>query len=143
MTIGPRYARLLRTAALGAAALALVACGDDPPPREAAKPATQPLEQPAAKAPAPPPAPSAPEVAKSAPPADPCADAAVAEKVKSTLDTDRSLGALAVDVTAAAGTVTLFGTAESDASRRKAEQAAAGVPCVKSVQNRIVIVRGS
>lgn len=142
----PRRARLRRAATLAMLAIGLAACGDEPPRGETAKPAAQPVDQSAAKtleaAPAARPQP-APAVTQSAPSAQPCADAALAEQVKSTLDADASLGALAVDVTAAAGEVTLFGTADSDANRAKAAKIAAGVPCVRTVQNKILIVRGS
>lgn len=142
-----RLARRLRAAAISALALGIAACGDAPSGGEVAKPATPPVAQPAAKPPESPPAPpvqaTPPGGGRDTAAADPCADATLAERIKSTLDTDASLGALAVDVTAAAGAVTLFGSADTEASRAKAAQVASGTPCVKSVQNRIVIVRGS
>lgn len=142
-----RIARSLRAAAAALLVIGFAACGDAPPSGQAAKPGTRPVDQSAAKAPepAPPPAtkPDAPAAAAAAPTGRPSADVELAARVKSALETDAALRALAVDVTAAGGAVTLFGTADTAANRDKAAKLAAGVPGVTSVQNQIVIVRGS
>ena len=51
--------------------------------------------------------------------------------------------AAGIDVTAKGGAVTLWGTAATDAERRRAAQIAAKVEGVKSVDNRIAVVKGS
>ena len=71
------------------------------------------------------------------------ADAALAERVKAALGADPSLRELAVDVAASGNAVTLHGTADSNSNRDKASYIALGVQGVNSVDNRIVIVRGS
>ena len=71
------------------------------------------------------------------------ADTALAERVKTALGSDPSLRALAVDVAALGNAVTLHGTADNSANRDKASLVALGVQGVNSVENRIVIVRGS
>jgi len=133
--------------ATAACVLALAACGAEPPPGgQVAKPATQPVEQSAREAPAPaPPAAAKPDgpAAAAAPVERPSGDVALAARVKAALEADPALRVLAVDVTAAAGAVTLFGTADTTANRDQAATVAAGVPGVTSVQNQIVIVRGS
>jgi len=70
-------------------------------------------------------------------------NAELAREVKSALHTTPGLEALAVDIVASDGKVTLFGTADTEDSVKKAAKAASGVPGVKSVQNKIVVVRGS
>lgn len=111
-------------------ALGLVACGESKPP-------------------APPPAPAPAPVAKPEPaPPKPAAE---------TPDPDKTLGALVqktvrdglgdgghgIDATARNGTVTLWGSVESEANRTRAEQLARGVPGVTSVINELRIVAGS
>jgi len=71
------------------------------------------------------------------------ADTALAERVKAALGADPSLSALAVDVAATGNAITLHGTADNTANRDKASLVALGVQGVNSVENRIVIVRGS
>jgi hyperosmotically inducible periplasmic protein len=137
--------------AVAAAALAfmLAACGDKPASEQAAKPAIQPADQAGPKA-AEPPAPitdkkaaEPPSATREAAPSPGQANAALADKVKAAFDADPALRALAVDVVASAGAVTLYGTADTPANRDKAAKVASGVDGVKSVQNQIVIVRGS
>lgn len=144
---GARRLRVAAGAFCGALALGLAACGQEAPSVQAAKPSVQPVEQSAAKAPetASPatPKPEATAPAPTEPALQPSGDAALATKVKAVLEADPALRALAVDVTAAGGAVTLFGTADSTANRDRAAKVAAGVPGVTSVQNQIVIVRGS
>jgi len=70
-------------------------------------------------------------------------DAALAAKVKTALIAEPGLNALAIDVDAKDGVVSLFGTADSTANRDKAGRVAAKVEGVKSVNNKLVIVKGS
>jgi len=71
------------------------------------------------------------------------ADTALAERVKAALGADPALKSLAVDVAASGNAVTLVGTADNPVNRDKASQIALTVQGVNSVENRIVIVRGS
>ena len=122
----------------GAMAFALAACSKEEPPKAV---------QPAVAPPAAPPEAKAGEIRTepSAPAPMPKMDpnAELAGKVKSALRATAGLEALAVDVVAAEGAVTMFGTADTRESIDKAGKVASGVPGVKSVQNRIVVVRGS
>ena len=70
-------------------------------------------------------------------------DTALAARVKSALGADPALRLLAIDIGAAGGVVTLYGTAATRALREKAAQVASSVPGVKSVNNQLVIVAGS
>ena len=70
-------------------------------------------------------------------------DAALADKVKAALVATPGLKNLAMDVRSSDGEVTLFGTVDNNAQRRKADKVAAGVPGVKSVKNELQIVKGS
>ena len=70
-------------------------------------------------------------------------DQVLAEKVKAALGADPTLETSNVDVVAANGTVTLVGTADNSASRDKASRIAQSVQGVSSVENRMVVVRGS
>lgn len=134
--------RALSLALASIFALALAACGDKPaeivvkpapktqpaPPKADAK-ADQTKQEAAAKA--------AAEKTKQD------ADAALAAKVKSALGGEKGLNAHAIDITARDGAVTLFGTADTPALRDRATKAAAGVEGVKSVENRMAVVKGS
>lgn len=71
------------------------------------------------------------------------ADSALASKVKSKLAATPDLKYLGLDVNASDGNVTLFGTTDNEAQRRKAQKVAAGVAGVKSVKSALQIVRGS
>lgn len=108
---------------VGTLAFGLVACGKDEPPQAVQPAVVQPAPPPEAKAggiriETPEPAPM--------PKRDPNAE--LAGKVKSALHTTPGLEALAVDIVAAEGSVTLFGTADSRASVDKAGKVASGVP---------------
>lgn len=83
------------------------------------------------------------EAAKKAADEKTAADKALAEKVKAALVATPGLKDLGFDVRSANGDVTLFGTADTQAQRRKAEKVAAGVPGVHSVTDELQIVRGS
>src|SRR6266850_2230120 len=119
-------------------ALALAACGDEPP-KPAAKPAATPPAAPAPKAEAPAPAPitKAPEEPKPDP------NKELAARVKRALEGEAKIQAAAIDVTAADGKVTLWGTAATAAERRRAESVASKVAGVRSVENEIKVVKGS
>ena len=97
------------------AALALAACGDDAPkPKPQAK--APPPPPPVAAAPKPEPKPEPPE---------------------------NKLPSGAIDVTAADGRVSLWGTVASNGQKNKAMQVAKKVEGVKSVDNQLKVVRGS
>ena len=114
------------------AALALAACGDEPKPKPVAKP------------PAPPPVAVAPKPEPKPEPPKPDPNKELAALVKRTLEMpDNKLPSGAIDVTAAEGKVSLWGTVESDAQRRRAAQLAAKVDGVKGVDNQIKVVKGS
>lgn len=116
--------------------LALAACSEPAPPPPVAKPS--------AEAPKPPPVeakvPEAPQASQASRP-DPNAE--LAARVKQALEGEAKVQAAAIDVTAADGRVTLWGTAGSASERARAAQVAGKVGGVKSVENRIAVVRGS
>jgi hypothetical protein len=118
-----------------AAALLLgaTACGDQPAPKPA--PAPQAVPQPITPAPAP--EAKAPE----APKPDPNQE--LAARVQKALEGEAKIQAAAIDVTAADGKVTLWGTAATAAERKRAESVASKVAGVRSVENQIKIVKGS
>ena len=119
--------------ALGLAA-ALIACSEPPAPKPAAKvaPATP---APVAVAPQPQPQPEPPK-------ADPNKE--LAGKVKQALEAQNAqLPAAAIDVTAADGKVSLWGTVDSEQQRRRAAQIAGKVDGVKGVDNQLKVVKGS
>jgi len=116
--------------------LALAACSDQPPP-PVAKKAEPAAPAPVAKAPeAPKPEPKAEE-----PKPDPNKE--LAQKVKRALEQDAKIQAGGIDVTAKEGTVTLWGTAATQSERNRATAAAAKVDGVKTVDNRLAVVKGS
>jgi osmotically-inducible protein OsmY len=107
--------------------VALAACSDSSKPLVTASAAPKP----------------APEVkAIEAPKPDP--DKELAARVKKALDEQKPkiLGA-GIDVTAANGAVTLWGTAASTEERRRAGRVATQVEGVKSLENKLEIVAGS
>jgi len=67
----------------------------------------------------------------------------LAQRVKRTLENDGKLEAAGIDVTAADGLVTLWGTAPTEDDKGRAAKVAAGVAGVKSVNNRVTVIRGS
>ena len=122
--------------------LLAAACSEPPPPpRAAAKarpdPALQPRLEPRPQVVIP--APPRPAVlqAKPQPPAD--ENRALAERVRRALEEESRIHAAAIDVTAAGGTVTLWGTATSNDERIRATRVASRIAGVKWVDNRIVI----
>jgi osmotically-inducible protein OsmY len=91
--------------------------------------------------PAPAPAATAPEAPKPEARVDPNKE--LAGRVKQALEGQAKIQAAGIDVTATDGTVTLWGTAATAAERDRAARAAAKVDGVKSVQNKIAVVKGS
>jgi hypothetical protein len=127
----------MRPASLAIAlVLGLAACGEAEPPKPAAAPESpKPMSQAPASAPTPPPAPvAAPQ---------PSADELLAERVKQALRDTRKVEGQGVGVRVADGTVTLYGTAPTAEEQRRIEQFVAGVPGVRAVLSKLVIVRGS
>ena len=115
--------------------LGAAACGDQPAPKPAPAPAPQAVPQPITPAPAP--EAKAPE----APKPDPNKE--LAARVKRALEGEAKIQAAGIDVTAADGKVTLWGTAATAAERKRAESVAAKVDGVQSVDNQIKVVKGS
>lgn len=133
-------------ASLGAALLA-AGCGQEtPPPAAKADPSLQPKLEPPRQVvviPAP-----EPVVARRPEPVHPAAEkedpnAALAARVKRALEEESRIQAAAIDVTAAGGTVTLWGTAATNDERLRASRAAQRVAGVKWVDNRLAIASGS
>jgi len=123
--------RLLVSALL----LALAACSDDPPP---AKPAATPAAPaPQVEAPKPAAEAKAPETPKPDP------NKELAQRVKQALEGEAKVQAAAIDVTAADGRVTLWGTTATAGERNRAGQVASKVDGVKSVDNQLKVVKGS
>src|SRR5216684_6997539 len=115
--------------------LGAAACGDQPAPKPAPAPAQQAAPQPVIPAPAP--EAKAPE----APKPDPNKE--LAARVKKALEGAAKIQAAAIDVTAADGKVTLWGTAANAAERKRAESVASKVDGVRSLENEIKVVKGS
>jgi hyperosmotically inducible protein len=123
-----------------AALLGLAACGQEPAPKAplgtksgptaAAKP---PVEPKGAAAPVP--------EGKKASASD--SDRTLARRVKDALLARPDLKAHGIDITAVDGAVTLFGTADSLASRKMAGDIASGIEGVKSVENKLAVASGS
>ena len=70
-------------------------------------------------------------------------DGELAARVKKALEAEPKIHAAGIDVTAAEGTVTLWGTTVNDGERSRAANLASGVDGVKAVENRIAVVKGS
>ena len=129
----------MKTIFAGALILTLAACGDSaPPPPKPAAPATAPAPAPQAAAPAAP----APETkAPEAPKPDPNKE--LARRVKQALEVDGKIQGAGIDVTAADGKVTLWGTTATAGERNRAGQLAAKVEGVSAVDNQLKVVKGS
>ena len=110
-------------ALLAVVVLSLAACSEPTPP-----PQTEAPKAPEAKAP-------------EAPKPDPNKE--LAQRVKQALEGEAKVQAAAIDVTAADGRVTLWGTAASAGERNRAGQVASKVDGVKSVDNQLKVVKGS
>ena len=113
----------------------LAGCGDSAPPPKPAAPAAPPpqAEAPAAKAPET----KAPE----APKPDPNKE--LARRVKQALEGDGKIQGAGIDVTAAEGKVTLWGTTATPGERTRAGQIASKVDGVSAVDNQLKVVKGS
>lgn len=113
----------------------LAACSDSPPP-----------PAPVVKSSPPPEAPAKPEAkpeAKAAEAPKPDPNRELTAKVKRALEDEAKIQAGGIDVTAAEGVVTLWGTTASSDERTRAGRIAAKVDGVKSVENKLAVVRGS
>jgi hypothetical protein len=116
-------------------ALTAVACSKEqvPPPQ---------TPKPAAVTPTPAPQAQAPQAKEpEAPKPDPNKD--LAARVKRALEDEAKIQAAEIDVTAASGKVTLWGTAATPAERERAGRIASKVDGVASVENQIKVVKGS
>lgn len=127
---------ILHVAAAAALTLGLVACEQKP----SSEIAFDKLVQNAGRNPAP-----APDAAArmSGQAYQATGDAALVARVKAAIAADPALQSLTVDVNAADGVVTLFGTADTAVKSHQAAILALNVEGVRSVRNRMVIVRGS
>jgi type IV secretory pathway TrbL component len=123
-------------------ALALCACGSDAPPAKPAVKASAPMQQKVEPAPQAAPAPAVQPVAPAQHAANANPNNLLAARVRKALD-DGALQAAGIDVTAASGVVSLFGTVPSNDEKTRAARLATKVEGVKSVDNRLVVVRGS
>ena len=107
-------------------AFSLAACNDVPPPAEAAAPK------------------AASAVAVSLAPApSPDPNEALVMRVRHALEDAGRIDAAGIDVVVSDGVVSLWGTAGSKAELQRAGEVAQRVDGVKSVDNRLVVVRGS
>ena len=70
-------------------------------------------------------------------------DKALADKVKHALAVDTEPGAYGIEVTATDGTVELWGTADSSATRKRFELTAAGVVGVKAIASHLQVDPGA
>src|SRR3990172_2051998 len=105
----------------------LAAGGEEAPPPPAVNPA---------------PITAAPEV-KAPEATKPDPSKALAARVKEALEGDSKVHAVGIDVTASGGVVALWGTVADAEERRRAAQVASSVEGVKSVDNKLAIVKGS
>ena len=112
---------------------AIAGCGEPPPPPKPAAPASPPPQAEAPKAPEA----KAPE----APKPDPNKE--LASRVKRALENEAKIQGAGIDVTAADGKVTLWGTTATAAERTRAGQVASKVEGVSAVDNQLKVVKGS
>jgi hypothetical protein len=127
--------RMIAMAAAATAALGIAACSEPAPPPPKKVVQQVPIAKPEPVAPK-------PEVKPEPPKPDPNKE--LAARVKQALDAPESkLPSGAIDVTAAEGKVTLWGTVGTDAQRKRATQVASRVEGVKGVDNQLKIVKGS
>jgi hypothetical protein len=129
-----RYALPLAAAAV--LALGLLACGEKP----SSESPMDKLAQNAGRSPAPAPGQVVPSMNQ---PGSPAPDAVLEARVKAAIAADPALRSLTVDINAADGVVTLYGTADTPANSHQAAMLALNVEGVRSVRNKMVIVRGS
>src|SRR5688572_14349333 len=107
--------------------LALAACKDAPPPALAAAPKPVPTVVAARLAPIPAPDPNE----------------ALVLRVRQALEEAGKIDAAGIDVVVSEGTVSLWGTTGTKAELVRAGEVAQRVDGVKSVDNRLVVMRGS
>jgi hypothetical protein len=140
---------MARLAALVAGfALLAAGCGQTPDQKAGVRPAPDSALQPRLEPPPQVMVVPAPEAAAAPLPraARPTADEQnrdLAERVKRALEDESRIQAAAIDVTAAGGTVTLWGTAASDDERARATRVAQRISGVKWVNNKLAIASGS
>lgn len=113
--------------------LALAACSEPPPPPKPAAPTPTPQAE----------APKAPEAPKAAEAPKPDPNKELAQRVKKALEGEAKIQAAGIDVTAADGKVTLWGTTATAAERNRAGQVASKVEGVSAVDNQLKVVKGS
>jgi len=113
--------------------VALAACSEPAPPPKPAAPATPPQAE----------APKAPEAPKAAEAPKPDPNKELAGRVKRALEGEAKIQGAGIDVTAADGKVTLWGTTATAAERNRAGQVASKVEGVTAVDNQLKVVKGS
>lgn len=128
--------RACGVAAAGVLALGLAACDRKPPAWDIDK-GFESASGGAARAPADAPPPRIDPASNAA------NDDALAARVRAAIAAEPGLRSLAVNVNAADGIVTLFGTADTPTRSHQAAMAALNVDGVRSVKNEMVIVNGS
>jgi hypothetical protein len=116
-----------------ALAAMLGACSEPPPPPKPAAPAAPPQTE----------APKAPEAPKAAEAPKPDPNKELAQRVKKALEGEAKIQAAGIDVTAADGKVTLWGTTATTSERNRAAQVASKVDGVTAVDNQLKVVKGS
>ena len=102
-----------------------------------------PVEQAAAKRDAAAPAPPAKTAEDVRSPATPSVDAELGDKVKRVLTSTPDVEVGAIEVAAAGGVVTIYGTVEFPAEKDRVAILALGIDGVRSVVNNLVVIRGS
>lgn len=134
--------------AIAVLVLLSAACSEPPPPPPKAEakarpdPALQPKLEPRLQVVVP--APPLPTVAEARPEISAAEqNRLLAERVRRALEEESRIHAAAIDVSAAGGTVTLWGTATSDDERIRATRVASRIAGVKWVDNKLVIAAGS
>lgn len=127
--------------ACAAAAASLAACGPQSEPKEQANSST------VAASPATPAKPAEnfrSSVAPTSPPDSPtAADTNLSNRVRSTLTQTAGMEIGGVQITAANGVVTLYGTVDAASEKDRAAILALGIDGVRSVVNQLVVMRGS
>ena len=111
----------------------LAGCSEPPPPPKPAAPTPTPQAE----------APKAPEKAAAAEAPKPDPNKELAQRVKKALEGEAKIQAAGIDVTAADGKVTLWGTTTTAAERNRAAQVASKVEGVTGVDNQLKVVKGS
>jgi hypothetical protein len=126
----------MRTAMAFLLLVLVIGCGEDPPITQAA---IQPAQVPPPNE-APRPMPQAAIVTEQPPPSP---DVVLSARVKKALDDGASDLSPGIDVAASSGVVRLFGTVPNNEARSKVQKIASSTPGVTSVDNKLVVVKGS